>query len=60
MMTRAEPVAWRARSSTSSTWAWMVTSRAVVGLVGDQQIGSLAMAMAIMARWRMPPDSSWG
>ena len=26
-------------------------------LVGDQQRGSQARAMAIITRWRMPPDS---
>ena len=40
--------------------AWMVTSSAVVGLVGDQQVGSLAIAMAITARCRMPPENSCG
>jgi len=30
------------------------------GLVGDQQLGSHASAMAIMTRWRRPPESSWG
>ena len=29
-------------------------------LVRDQQSGSLAIAMAITTRWRMPPDSSCG
>jgi hypothetical protein len=30
------------------------------GLVGDQQVGLAGEAMAIMTRWRMPPESSWG
>jgi hypothetical protein len=29
-------------------------------LVGDQQSGSLASAMAIITRWRWPPDSWCG
>ena len=28
--------------------------------VADQQAGLQASAMAINARWRMPPDSWWG
>src|SRR5680860_1171100 len=44
------------RSNTSSTWAWMVTSSAVVGSSAMRTAGSLAMAMATMARWRIPPD----
>ena len=30
------------------------------GLVGDEHVGSQAIAMAIIARWRMPPENSWG
>ena len=37
-------------SMTSSTWAWMVTSRAVVGSSQMSNSGSHANAMAIMAR----------
>ena len=29
-------------------------------LVGDEQIGSLASAMAIITRWRCPPESWCG
>ena len=38
----------------------MVTSRAVVGSSAISSLGSHASAMAIITRWRMPPDSSWG
>ena len=48
------------RSSTSRTWAWIVTSRAVVGSSAIRTSGSLAIDMAIMARWRMPPENSCG
>ena len=48
------------RSNTSSTCAWMVTSSAVVGSSAMSTAGSLAIDMAIMARWRMPPEYSWG
>ena len=29
-------------------------------LVGEEHLGSQASAMAITARWRMPPESSCG
>src|SRR5215471_8359277 len=40
--------------------AWMVTSRAVVGSSAMISLGSQASAMAIITRWRMPPDSWCG
>ena len=40
--------------------ACTVTSRAVVGSSAISSLGSQASAMAIMTRWRMPPDSSCG
>ena len=40
--------------------AWIVTSRAVVGSSAMRSLGSQARAMAIMTRWRMPPENSWG
>ena len=40
--------------------AWMVTSSAVVGSSAMRMSGSLARAMAIITRWRWPPDSSCG
>ena len=36
---------------------WIVTSRAVVGSSAIRILGLQAMAIAIMARCRMPPDS---
>ena len=39
---------------------WMVTSSAVVGSSAISSFGSQASAMAIMTRWRMPPDSWCG
>ena len=56
----AAPVSDWAFFSTSSTWAWMVTSSAVVGSSAMITSGSLAIAMAIMARWRIPPENSCG
>ncbi len=40
--------------------AWTVTSRAVVGSSAMSSAGLLISAMAIITRWRMPPDSWWG
>jgi len=40
--------------------AWMVTSRAVVGSSAISSFGLQASAMAIITRWRMPPDISCG
>ena len=30
------------------------------GLVGDEDVGSFAIAIAIMTRWRIPPENSCG
>ncbi|MNE40470.1 hypothetical protein D3C80_1344930 [compost metagenome] len=49
----------RSRSSLR-IWAWMVTSSAVVGSSAINRAGRQINAMAIMARWRMPPDNSKG
>ena len=40
--------------------AWMVTSSAEVGSSAISTLGLQASAMAIMARWRMPPESWCG
>src|SRR6516165_317667 len=40
--------------------AWMVTSSAVVGSSAIRSFGRQASAMAIITRWRMPPDSWCG
>ena len=52
----------RARSCSSSSriCAWTITSRAVVGSSPMTIAGSQARAIAIIARWRIPPDSSCG
>ena len=44
----------------SRIWAWMVTSRAVVGSSAMSISGLQARAMAIITRWRMPPENWWG
>ena len=47
-------------ASRSMIWAWMVTSRAVVGSSAMSSFGLQESAMAIMARCRIPPENSWG
>ena len=60
MMTTATPSR-RDRSFISSRiCAWMVTSSAVVGSSAISSLGLQARPMAIITRWRMPPDSWWG
>ena len=46
--------------STSTICAWIVTSSAVVGSSAMRTLGSFAIAIAIIARWRMPPENSCG
>ena len=48
------------RPSVSSTCACTVTSSAVVGSSAMISSGSLMIDMAIIARWRMPPENSCG
>src|SRR6266542_2502704 len=60
MSSSAVPVrSWMTLMS-SRIWRWMVTSRAVVGSSAMSSFGWHESAMAIMTRWRMPPDNSWG
>ena len=51
--------AWRSRTS-FRIWAWMVTSSAVVGSSAMSSAGRHTSAIAIIARWRSPPESSNG
>ncbi len=44
----------------SRIWACTMTSKAVVGSSPITSLGLQARAMAIIARWRMPPESWWG
>src|SRR6266508_4114593 len=60
MSISAAPVrSWTSRIS-SRIWAWIVTSSAVVGSSAMSSLGSHDNAIAIITRWRMPPDSSCG
>ena len=49
-----------AGAMSSRTWAWIVTSSAVVGSSAISSFGSSASAMAIITRWRMPPENWCG
>ncbi len=60
MRMMAVPVWSRSSRMRSRIWAWMVTSRAVVGSSAMSSSGSQARAMAIITRWAMPPDISCG
>ena len=48
------------RRSSARICAWMVTSSAVVGSSASRSFGSHASAIAIITRWRWPPESWCG
>ena len=48
------------RSMRSMICAWTVTSSAVVGSSAMSSAGLSARAIAIMARWRIPPENWCG
>ena len=56
----AASVSFCTRFMTSSTCAWIVTSSAVVGSSAIRSEGEFVIAIAIIARWRMPPENSCG
>ena len=60
MMITAVPVSCWSRSISSRICACTVTSSAVVGSSAMSSFGSLISAMAIIVRWRMPPENSCG
>ena len=60
MKISAVPVSRLSSASRSRICAWIVTSSAVVGSSAISSAGRLASAMAIITRWRMPPDISCG
>ena len=47
-------------ASSSRICAWIVTSSAVVGSSATSSSGLFASAMAIITRWRCPPESWCG
>ena len=50
----------RSAFMSSRICAWMVTSSAVVGSSAMSSSGLVERAIAIITRWRMPPDSWCG
>ena len=60
IMITAMPSSRCSRLSNSMICAWIVTSSAVVGSSAISSFGSLTRAIAIIARWRMPPENSCG
>src|SRR5437867_2156261 len=44
----------------SRIWAWIMTSRAVTGSSAMMIFGRQARAIAIITRWRIPPENSCG
>ena len=56
------PMPSRCRSSRtiSRICAWIVTSSAVVGSSAISSFGSQESAIAIITRWRMPPENWCG
>ncbi len=60
MRMMAVPVCFCRSLISSRICAWMVQSRAVVGSSAIRILGSHDIAIAIITRWRMPPDSSCG
>ena len=56
----AVPSSARSVRISSRICAWMVTSSAVVGSSAISSCGLQASAMAIITRWRMPPESWCG
>jgi len=60
MRITAVPVSSCSRPMSSRICAWTVTSSAVVGSSAISSLGELMSAIAIIARWRMPPENSCG
>ncbi len=59
-MSRAMPVSLLRRARSSRIWDCTVTSSADVGSSAISRSGPSASAIAIITRWRMPPESSCG
>ena len=58
--TMAESNSWRSRLISSRICAWIVTSSAVVGSSAISRSGLHDRPMAIITRWRMPPENWCG
>ena len=60
MKSSAMPISRCRSSSRARICDWMVTSSAVVGSSAISSFGRQASAIAIIARWRWPPESWCG
>lgn len=58
--TIAVPKSSRRRASSSSACRWTATSSALVGSSASSTAGRGIIAIAMPARWFMPPESSKG
>ena len=56
MSSTAIPIFSRRSPMRARICAWIVTSSAVVGSSAISSCGSHESAMAVITRWRMPPD----
>src|SRR5574337_248688 len=56
----AMPSRFFSSASSSRIWAWIVTSSAVVGSSAISSLGLHASAIAIITRWRIPPENWCG
>jgi hypothetical protein len=50
----------RSLRNSSRICAWIVTSSAVVGSSAISRLGEQDSAIAIITRWRIPPENSCG
>ena len=60
IISTAVPSSARRPSIRRRIWLWIVTSSAVVGSSAISTEGRQTSAIAIITRWRMPPDSWCG
>ena len=60
MRMSAAPVSRVSRFKSARICAWTVTSSAVVGSSATISSGAIASDIAIITRWRMPPEYWWG
>ncbi len=60
MKSTAVPRPSRSSRMSARIWRWVVTSSAVVGSSAMSSAGRSTSAMAIITRWRWPPESWWG
>ena len=60
MITTAVPRSFESWAISSRICAWIVTSSAVVGSSASSSFGLQESAIAIITRWRIPPENWCG